>query len=370
MNINDVREYLDLESNNISRQAFIEDADEKWNTNLHKCAGCPFNSASQGALFADMVRPGECSNTDCLQSKTLAYARYIFDFWWPNLKPGDKVMSPGDITIGFINDPWFPGDASGDAQRELFESLKNRVAADGIAPIKTAVTNRLQRIWKAEDAKSRDDLFRVLNLASLCHGHPDYMEYYVLPSQNAESSAAKEVTHSTIYSKLLTVKEQCADKIHETLLPMSAAAVESYFTASTAFQNLPDFLQQFITFRVFQSMSYDSRTAIQGDMYYISFEHAVNYLKEHTLTDALKAALTDFVGKNATTEGKKMLLSIIETLADDATKVTINEIRDEFQPKIDKLVLQLNEMGYDEDDNPLPADESENESNEDKEAES
>ena len=370
MNIDDVRDYLDLESNGISRQAFSEDADEKWNTNLHKCAGCPFNSASQGALFADMIRPGECSNADCMLSKTLAYARYIFDFWWPNLKPGDRAMSPGDITIGFINDPWFSSDAAGDAQRELFESLKDRAAADGIVPIKTTQTNRLQRIWRAEDAKSRDDVFRVLNLHSLCRGGTDYIEYYVLPSQNAESSAAKEVTHSTIYSKLLSVKRECADKIHESLLPMSAAAVESYFTASATFQNLPDFLQQFITYRVFQSMSYDSRTAIQGDMYYVDFEHAVNYLKEHTLTDALKAALTDFVGEKATRNGQRMLLSIIETLADDATKATIDEIRGEFQPKIDKLVLQLNEMGYDENDNPLQNDEPDDESNENEEAES
>lgn len=360
MGVDQVVDFIDLQSASISRQAFSEDPEEKWNTTLHKCAGCPFNSASQGALFADMVSPGECNNPDCMDSKTLAYAHHIFDYWLPNFKSADKHFEPGDVALLIDND--FYGES---AEKELFEQLKDRAAAVHIKPIKRAESYRLQRVWNDDEIKTRSDMFRVLNLQDLCKGRIGYMEYYVVPGQSSGPNIPKQVDHYTIYNKLDAAKDACMNKIHETLVPMGAAALESYFATAAVLQGLPPFLENYIAFRLIDSMSYSGRSNLTGkDTYYISTEDVADFLKEHTLADVVKATLMDFTGADTTSNGKKLLEQIMTTLADDATKTTISDIRAKFQPKIDSLVGQLRAMGYDEYNVPLPEPESEGDAEE------
>lgn len=367
MGVGDVSDYLSDESCDITRQAFSEDAEEKWNTKHHKCVGCPFNSTSQGALFADMVLPGECSNPDCLHSKSLAYARYIIDYWLPNFRSGDQMIAAGDMTVAYDSDPWFARTDKGDEQKKLFKTLRDRIALDGIKPIKT---NRLSRIWNDSETKIKDNAFRVLDLADLCRGSKDYVKYYEVPSQVSDPTLPKEVTHSTIYSKLLTAKSTRDDKIYESLQPIGAAAIESYFSTVTIFQDLPYFLQLFVACRLIDNMSYSDRAAQFGLDCGYGVDGAVICLQKHTIADILKITLTSYTVENASSSGKRLLVEIIEALADDTTKATIEEIRNKFQPKIDALVQQLHDMGYDEHDNPLQADEPDDESNENDEAES
>ena len=363
MSIGDVKDYIENTSDRILDQSFAEDPDEKWNNGqYHKCTGCPFNSESQGALFADMVDPGNCSNKSCLNDKILAYARHIFNFWLPNLKRADGFLEPGNVVLLVEKDPWFRGPAK-DEKKNLFDSLSSEVKDLG------SYNRRGSRIWNS-DADSRKNAIRVLNLRDLVNGNKDYISYWELPQQNTDPTAPKEVTHSTIYGKLLSVKSARTDKIHTTLLPMSQAAIESYFATATILQDLPGFMQQYLTYKIVDSMSYQARRTLIGGDYYFNIDAAVNFLKEHTLTDAVKAALMDCVGEHATSAGKYLLMEIIETLADDTTKAAIEEIRNEFQPKIDALVRQLHDMGYDENDCPLQADESDDEPNENNEVES
>ena len=367
MGIGDVSDYLTDESHDITGKAFSEDADEKWNTKHSKCVGCPFNSASQGALFADMVMPGECSNPGCLHTKSIAYARHIVDYWLPNFRSGDKMIEAGNMTVVFENEPWFSSSDEGNEQKKLFESLKDRIALDGIKPLKT---NRLTRIWEEEDAKTKDNVFRALDLADLCRGSKHYVKYYEVPSQVSDPTEPKEVTHSTIYSKLLTAKSRRDDKIHEALQPIGAAAIESYFSTVTIFQDLPYFLKLFVACRLIDNMSYSDRAAQFGHDCGYGVDGAAICLQKHTIADILKITLTSYTVEDASSSGKRLLVEIIEALADDTTKATIEDIRNKFQPEIDKLVQQLHDMGYDELDNPLQADEPDGESNENDEAES
>ena len=352
MGIDQVVDFIEYQAYTISCQAFSEDPEEKWNTTLHKCAGCPFNSASQGALFADMVSQGECNNPDCIDSKTLAYARHIFNYWLPNFKSANQHFEPGDVAL--LIDDVFYGES---AEKELFEKLKDRAAADHIKPIKGG---GFQRVWDDDEIKTRSDMFRVLNLRDLCQGRNGYMQYYVVPGQSSGPNIPKRVDHCTIYKKLLAAKDACMNKIHEKLVPMGAAALESYFATSAVLQGLPAFLENYIALRLIDGMSYSGRSDLTGNAaYFISAEDVADFLKEHTLADVVKAALMDFTGANTTPNGKKLLEQIMITLADDATRTIISDIRAEFQPKIDSLVEQLRDMGYDEYNVPLPEPDSE-----------
>lgn len=364
MSIGDVKDYIENTSDRILDQSFAEDPDEKWNNGqYHKCAGCPFNSESQGALFADMVDPGNCSNESCLNDKILAYARHIFNFWLPNFKRADGFLEPGDMVLLVEKDPWFRGPAK-DEMRNLFDSLSSEAKDLG------SYNRRGSRIWNT-DADSRKNAIRVLNLRELVAGNKDYISYWELPQQNTDPTAPKEVTHSTIYSKLLTAKGRRDDTIYKALQPIGAAAIESYFSTVTMFQDMPYFLQLFVACRLVDNMPYGDRVAQFGSDGGYGVDGAAIYLQKHTITDILKITLTNYAVENASSSGKRLLVKIIEALADDTTKATIEEIRNDFQPKIDALVQQLHDMGYDENDCPLQADESDDsESNENVETES
>lgn len=373
MNIDQVSDYMMSETTSIDRRSFGEDPDEKWNTQLHKCAGCAFNSASQGALFADMVAPGECCNSTCMESKTLAYARYVFEYWLGNFSSAERHLDPGDIVLYIPSSVYWGNDEDSKAERALFELLKDRAATDKVATFKPG---RYEKIWDVEKAKARSDVFRVLNLEQLCKGYRDYISYYIIPSQASGSVKSEKVEdHYSVYSKLIIAKSACADKIYAAMQPMAAAALESYFSTASVAADLPEFLQLFIAYEVINSMSYTGRHfLLKSDN--SNLDDVKKYLREHSLSDIFKAALMDFSVDEPSGVGKSFLGDVMTGLADDATRATISDIRAEFQPKIDSLVEQLRNMGYDEHNEPLqvqepePEGDAEDESNDNDEAES
>ena len=360
--ITDVKEYLNNNSDEISRQAFSEDPDEKWNARLHKCAGCPFNSASQGALFADMVEPGNCSNTSCMNDKTLAYARHIFEFWRPNFRTGDGMIEANDMTILIDDEPWFPRDATGDNMRGLFDELKGLLENDNI---KSLNSRKYERIWNHDPGDpAPENSFRAIDLNGLIRGSREYIRYYKVPAQSNDPTAPKEVTHYDVYNKIINLKEKRQSKIYEQLQPMSKAALESFFAADTALASIPAWLQRYMAYHIINAMSWSARQNLLG-IAGVTLSKVTEYLQTHTFTDVVHTAIQDNIDYNSSSFGKYLIESVLSAIAGDSAQAIIDEISVEFQPKIDGLIQQLRSMGYDENNEPLPADEGEAESDDD-----
>lgn len=365
--ITDVKEYLNNNSDEISRQAFSEDPDEKWNTRLHKCAGCPFNSASQGALFADMVEPGNCSNTSCMNDKALAYAQHIFGLYISCAVSGERMIEEKDITFIVEPNPYFGRGAGGDNAQALYDKLKSRLEADGIKPLNTT---RYDRIWNyAPGDPTPENSFRALDLSALVAGRREYFKYYKVPAQSNDPTAPKEVTHYDVYNKIINLKEKRQSKIYEQLQPMSKAALESFFAADTALASIPAWLQRYMAYHIINAMSWSARQNLLG-IAGVTLSKVTEYLQTHTFTDVVHTAIQDNIDYNSSSFGKYLIESVLSAIAGDSAQAIIDEISEEFQPKIDGLIQQLRTMGYDENNEPLPADEGEAESDDDNDAES
>ena len=360
--ISDVKLYLENASDDIKRQAFSEDPDEKWNTRLHKCAGCPFNSASQGALFADMVEPGRCSNPACMDDKTQAYARYIFDLLRPNFKSGDGFIEAHDITVSVDEHPYLGHSAVGDSLRAMYDEFKSLLENDGIKPLNT---RKFDRIWGYEPGDPvPENSFKAIELNALIGGRIDYIKYYKVPAQSKDPTESKEVTHYDVYNKIMSLREKRQSKIYEQLQPMSKAALESFFAADTALAAIPAWLQRYMAYHIINAMSWSARQNLLG-FAGVTLSKVTEYLQTHTFTDVVHTAIQDNIDYNSSAFGKYLIESVLSAIAGDSAQAIIDEISEEFQPKIDGLIQQLRSMGYDEYNEPLPADECEAESDDD-----
>ena len=349
MSISDVKDFIEELSDRITNFAFSEEPEESWNQRLHKCAGCPFNSASQGALFVDMVEPGVCSNESCLSDKILAYARHIFDYYLPNIKPANQVLEPGDIVLFIDKNPWFR-DPGTDAKQNLYDIL--RTQADELGSFNKKNT---YRIWNT-DENSRKDAIRVLNLRDLVDGKKEYIQYWHLPKQDSDPLAPHEDTHRDIYRKLGALYDRRQNDIYEALKPMSKTAIETYFGTGSESLQLPSFIENFIAYSLIDNMSWKGKSDLLGSDF--SIKDVCRFMVTHTLSDVLQAVMLNMIDNGLNTYKPYLLEMIMEGCAASASAEVTAGIYDKYKPKIDKLIGQLKEMGYDEFDNPLNSEES------------
>ena len=345
MSIDDVKDFIDDSSDRLSDKSFMEDPDEKWNTRMCKCAGCPFNSESQGALFAELVSPGECSNESCMKDKTLAYARHIIDYWMPNLKHANQFLEPGDVVVRFEKEPHFYHDTNGE-QRKCYDELKAKVDEFGLFK-----GNNLNRIWDP-DPEERKGAIRVINLQNLVAGDQGYFEYYRPAKASSDPLSPQEPTHSDIHRRLGALYDKRQDEIYEALEPMSKTAVETWFATDREEVNLPPFLRDFIAYHLIDEMSWQNQRELIGSD--TSLKAVQRFMKEHAFEDVIKAAVMDRITNGQTYYRTYLIQMIMEGCAGSSCAESIAGIYDKYQPKIDKLIEQLNKMGYDEFDNPLP----------------
>ena len=351
MSISDVKDFIEESSNRITNFAFSEDPEESWNQRLHKCAGCPFNSASQGALFVDMVEPGVCSNESCLGDKILAYVRHTFDYYLPNIKHANQILEPGDIVLFIDEDPWFRGSAA-DAKQNLYDVLRHQ--ADELGSFNKANSSR---IWNT-DEDSRKDAIRVLDLRCLVNGEKGYIQYWNLPKQNSDPFLPHEDTHTDIYRKLGALYDKRQNDIYEALIPMSKTAIETYFGTGSESLRLPSFIENFIACSLINDMSWEGKFDLLGSD--TSIRGVCGFMVTHTLSDVLKAVMLNMIDNSY----KPYLLEMImEGCAESASAEVTAGIYEKYKPKIDKLVGRLKEMGYDEFDRPLNGDDESPEHN-------
>ena len=351
MSISDVKNFIEDTSDRIKEQSFAEDVDETWNRNLHKCAGCPFNSASQGALFVDMVEPGVCSNESCLNDKILAYARHIFDYWLPNFKPADSHLEAGDVVLFVEKQPWF-GRAAREGMEGLYDSLRHQ--ADELGSFNPNKTGG--RIWNTEpDNPELKNAIRVLNLAYLVAGRTNYMEYYRLPKQSSNPLTPQEPTHSDIYRRLGALYDKRQEEIYKALEPMSKAAIETWFNTDDEAQisqcHLPPFLEDFVAYHLINEMSWQSQRDLIGSD--TSLNAVRRFMTDHCFSEVVKAALMDRIENGQSYYRPYLMQLVMEGCAEGASADVIEEICNKYQPKVDKLIQQLRDMGYDEYDHPL-----------------
>lgn len=349
MNMDDVREFINDSSNRLSEKSFAEDPDEKWNNGrLRKCAGCPFNSESQGALFAELVSPGECSDESCMKDKILAYARHVIDFWLPNLKHANQFLEPGDVVVYFEKEPYFYGDKNGE-QQKCYEELKAKVKEFG-----SYGRGSYQNLIWDTDPESRKSAIRVIVLRDLVAGLPDYMQYYKLDNHKQDPLSTKEVTHSDVYRRLGALYDKRQEEIYKALEPMSKTAIETWFGADgePAQITLPDFLQNFIAYHLIQDMSWQTQRDLIGSD--TSLKAVQRFMSSHTLAEVIKTAIVDRIENGPTYYRPYLMQMVMEGCAEASCTVAIQGIKDKYQPKIEKLITLLNSMGYDEYDNPLP----------------
>lgn len=346
MSISDVKDFIVITSDRILDQSFAEDADESWNTGrFHKCAGCPFNSASQGALFVDMVEPGNCSNESCLNDKILAYARHIFDYWYPNIKNASQFLEPGDMVLLISKTPWFRGTAKKEKQK-LYDTLCRK--ADELGSFNTSKNGG--RIWNTDD-DSRKDAIRVLNLQALVNGERDYIQYYRILKKTKDPLSPPAPEHGDIYRKLGALYDKRQEEIYKALEPMSKTAVETYFNTDNPL-HLPTFLENFVAYHLINEMSWQNQRELIGSD--TSLKAVQRFMGEHSFSEVLRAAILDRIVNGQQYYRPYLLQMIMEGCAEQTVADTIKDIKNKFQPKINNLILTLRNMGYDEHDNPLP----------------
>ncbi len=348
MSIADVKDFIDGVSVRIAEKSFMEDPDEKWITrSLRKCAGCPFNSESQGALFADMVSPGECSDESCMIEKIQAYARHVIEFWMPNFKHAHQMLEPGDIVLLVDRDPWFARGDAADQLQACYDELKGLVDEFGsFNPVKSG-----GRIYNT-DAESRKGAIRVLRLRDLVAGERGYMQYWRPGKVNSDPLAPQEPTHSDIHRRLGALYDKRQEEIYKALEPMSKTAVETWFATDREEVNLPPFLRDFIAYHLINEMSWQNQRELIGSD--TSLKAVQRFMKEHAFEDVIKAAVMDRITNGQAYYRTYLIQMIMEGCAGSSCAESIAGIYDKYQPKVDKLIAQLNNMGYDEYDNPLP----------------
>lgn len=347
MSIADVKDFIEESSCRIAEKSFMEDPDEKWNTaHLRKCAGCPFNSGSQGALFADMVCPGECSDESCMTDKILAYARHVIEFWMPNFKHANQLLEPGDVVLLIDKEPWFRGSYEKQMQ-DCYDEIKRQV--DEFGSFDSAKSGG--RIWSL-DEDARKGAIRVLRLRDLVAGEHDYIQYWRPGKSNSDPLAEKEVTHSDIHRRLGALYDKRQEEIYKALEPMSKTAVETWFATDREEVNLPPFLRDFIAYHLINEMSWQKQRELIGSD--TSLKAVRRFMKEHSFEEVLKAAVIDRIADGQTYYKTYLIQMIMEGCAGSSCAESIQSIKDKYQPKIDKLIAQLNNMGYDEFDNPIP----------------
>jgi ParB/RepB/Spo0J family partition protein len=350
MNIVDVKDFIEDSSVRIANKSFMEDPDEKWTTGRQrKCAGCPFNSESQGALFADMVSPGECSDESCMTDKILAYARHVIDYWMPNLAPANQFLEPGDVVMFIDAQPWFRGEAQ-EQMQACYDELKHLVDEFGsFNPLKSG-----GQIWRADSEEDRKGAIRVISLRDLVAGERNYMQYWRPGKAASDPLESKEVTHKEVYRRLGALYDKRQDEIYKALEPMSKTAVETWFATDREEVNLPPFLRDFIAYHLINEMSWQKQRELIGSD--TSLKAVRRFMKEHSFEEVLKAAVIDRIAAGQTYYKTYLIQMIMEGCAGSSCAESIQSIKDKYQPKIDKLIAQLNKMGYDEYDNPLNGD--------------
>ena len=124
-----------------------------------------------------------------------------------------------------------------------------------------------------------------------------------------------------------------------------------------------------MAYHIINAMSWSARQNLLG-IAGVTLSKVTEYLQAHTFTDVVHTAIQDNIDYNSSSFGKYFIESVLSAIAGDSAQAIIDEISEEFQPKIDGLIQQLRSMGYDENNEPLPADEGEAESDDDNDAES
>ena len=336
--LSDVRRYLEDESNDLDDEPFLEDGpDEKWNHEKPHCQLCGKNSSSQLSLFSELADAGQCLDKECLDDKRMAYAAHVVQFWLPNLLPAGRQPDEGDIVI-YDDSQYYRDEFK--AKISVIRSLVKSAQVIG---------SNYSRIWGKMD-KCPVGAFRAISLSDLIQGRP-YMLFFKVPP--VKSQEPKERTHNDVYNSLTKLLEKRQQEIYDILLPMSQAALESYFATDDAQAlHLPPFLETFVAYTVINDMSYGSYRGM--GLSNTSLDAIDRYMDEgYRLSDVLHAALTDRINDGQSYLKPRLLELVMTGVAESATAEATEKIYDKYRPKIDKLIAELAEMGYDQYNRPL-----------------
>ena len=206
----DVREFISDEECSLYDEPFMihQGGEESWNPQLRPraCAGCPFNSESQGSLFPEFVSE-------------------------PNLLPKNQEIEADCIVLasGYC----YSGDEA------LLKKLEERYKDFKI------VSHTYNYARVSDPEKCNGPMFRIIDLSGLVNGRRDYMSYHLCPMPKYKDPTGKpEDDHWSVYNRLNNLREKRNDAVRKTLEPLFAGIFESWQSTGVADDGmLPEVLQ-------------------------------------------------------------------------------------------------------------------------------
>lgn len=360
--LSSVQEFLDDKSTSLDNVTFLDaEGNEDWNSKgeCAKCKNCPFNSASQGSLFPDMVKGKNCLNEACYHDKVLAYAK-----WYLQFHRGAFLGKNEDIHEGCIVlcDPgyYYGGEEKKKNYHETIEELSKELK------IIKGYPNYSAHYPKKGEQRAANT-FKMINLSDLFNGD-DPVHYYLVPAP--KDDAPKEKTHYDIYASLCNLREKHRNEMREALRPLVTGALEVLTKSDGVLQEFPTLSDGVVGYALIKDMSWNGTEELNAPSP-LTIKFVLDWIKEHSFTELLTAYIKDVVEHDTALNQANVMEHVISTLTPAAADEALAAVREKFQPKEQALIEQLRQMGYDEYDRELvPAEGGESESQQEPEPES
>lgn len=335
----DVREFISDEECSLYDEPFMihQGGEESWNPQLRPraCAGCPFNSESQGSLFPEFVSEhSQCRNQSCFMDKRERFAWWLLKEYEPNLLPKNQEIEADCIVLarGYC----YSGDEA------LLKKLEERYKDFKIV----AHTYDYTRV--SDPGKCNFPMFRIIELSGLVNGRCDYMSYYKCPMPKYKDPTGKpEDDHWSVYNRLNNLREKRNDAVRKALEPLFAGIFESWQSTGVADDGvLPEVLQVVVAHHLISKLSYDKTKEV--GLPRVEVPNVKKYLEEHSFNSLVAMFVSDATLTGTNYTSNQYLEYILNTIAPDSVKTVMADIDAKFGPKMEKCVSKLADMGYDE----------------------
>lgn len=333
-----VQDYIARESTSLDKVIFLDaDGNEEWNNESRcpKCQSCPFNSASQGALFPDMVKGKKCLNEACYHQKALAHAK-----WFIQTNRDSFLSKNEDIHAGCIllraSDSYYVWDDIKPEYEKITEQLSEKCRVLKTYPSYSGH-------YPKEGEQPAANSFQILNLADLFSGR-NPVSYYIVPEPKGNTTKVK--THYDIYTSLCNLREKRRGEMREALRPLVTGALE-VLTKSEIIPEFATLSDGVVGYALIKDMSWNGTKELNVPSS-LTIKFVLDWIKEHSFAELLTAYIKDVVEHDTAINQANVMEHVISTLTPTAADEALAAVREKFQSKEQALINQLREMGYDE----------------------
>ena len=338
ISIADVEDYIDCQTTSLTGVSFLDDNDqEPWNDIINRhCTGCPFNSASQGALFPDMVKGKSCSDSACYNNKILAYAQWFIAFHTCNLLPKNQEPDTNHFYLSAESYFWHNDKKIEAAYKETLGKLKANYYF---------ISSAMRRYYPKDGQKMPDDVIKCIALDDLFRGHNPWI-YYYLPKHIQPDTKIK--TPWDIANSLTNLREKRTLDMIKLLEPKFNDTFDKHMQLlkdQLDNMTIPESLLYSIAFLIGQCLSYQitKETIVTCDK-----QHIKDWLSKHSLGELISIYIRDTANNGNNSNRGEIMEDVLLILEPEETTATIASYESKFKTKEAKYIQQLKDMGCDE----------------------